>query len=170
MFSPTLPILLASAFIPVFTTTAAPPPIALHQSDYTFCYDYRYASFGPNPGDCADIINHQVARDPALRVPRTFSRDPNPDQFPLPYTWTTEKQLCNVTIDIPELPGRIHSVTADASRDQITQAAFDVMIACVLRDTRLGGLTSTGMRGHLFVRVEAGARSGGGRVRVDEVF
>ncbi len=58
-----------------------------------------------------------------------------------------------------QLPGEIVSHIALASMYDIRRAAFEVFMACVLRDDRLGGITQTGKWKNLQVRVESGGQS-----------
>lgn len=131
---------------PSYLALATPPPI--------FCYDSRYASHHPALEDCAAIINQQIGQQPHMSKLRVFSHHPTDTQLLLPHTWRTDRQQCNVTIDIPVLwPSRS---TAQASMDDIKRASFEVLVACVLRDEHLGGFTQAGKRGNLQVRIEAG--------------
>lgn len=151
LFSLSLALLTTTTFAASIRNAKVSPPI--------LCYDSRYAIQHPIPDDCAAIINQQIGGLPNLAVIRSFSRNPGRHQFLLPHTWATERHECNVTIDIMQLPGEIVSHIALASMYDIRRAAFEVFMACVLRDDRLGGITQTGKWKNLQVRVESGGQS-----------
>lgn len=159
MPSISIPILLFLSLALITTTLAASTIPNAKVSPPILCYDDRYAIQHPIPADCAAIINRQIGEQPHLAVIRSFSRNPNPHQFLLPHTWTTERHECSVTIDLLRLPGEIVSNIALASMYDVRRAAFEVFVACVLRGDRLGGITQTGKWKNLQVRVEGGGQS-----------
>ncbi|KAL8896643.1 MAG: hypothetical protein Q9207_007610 [Kuettlingeria erythrocarpa] len=120
-----------------------------------FCYDARYATDKPDLGDCAQIIGHNIAKPPMAARIRRFARNPTSYQLPLPHTWTTERGECNVTIDMPPLPGETEQEEAEASFLEIKRAAFEVFIKCVAGMDHLGGFMEAGTSRNLLVRVEA---------------
>lgn len=119
------------------------------------CYDPRYASHKPDLSDCAAIIGHNIAKPPMAGRVRSFARNPTATQLLLPHTWRTERGECNVTIDIPYIPGRIEEV-AQASMLDIKRAAFEVFMECVSGADQLGGFMQIGRNMNLQVSVEAG--------------
>ncbi|KAL8924109.1 MAG: hypothetical protein Q9208_004246 [Pyrenodesmia sp. 3 TL-2023] len=141
---------LAGLTIPTFAPTTVLPSVGV------FCYDSRYARDQPNISDCAAIIGHKIAKPPMAAAIRTFARHPTPVQFPLPYTWRSAQGECNVTIDIPDIPGATVREVARASMLDIKLAALEVFRQCVSSGDELGGFVQTGSSENLFVRVEAG--------------
>ncbi|KAL9016471.1 MAG: hypothetical protein Q9185_006188 [Variospora sp. 1 TL-2023] len=145
--------------------TSSPRPLHfLHDPYATLCYDRRYAVRCPSIVDCIAIIRQQIPMPTRnLRRIRTFSRKPRSQELALPHTWTTSVQECNVTIDIPELPGR--SQVARASMLDIQNAALSVVTKCVQDGDHLGGFAATRNANNLLVSVEAGDESVVGAVR-----
>lgn len=91
---------------------------------------------------------------------RSFSRTPGRYDLPLPHTWHTVRQQCNVTIDMLKLhPQERVPDVAQATMNDIIMAAAEIVDTCVMKDERLGGISQTGKLKNLQVRVEAGARS-----------
>lgn len=152
LFSTPILFSLSLALVPTFSTSLQNPRSPLP----VLCYDSRYALFHPDLQDCATIINRQIGQASKLDMLRSFSRHPNRYQLPLPHTWATERHECNVTIDLLKLPGERVPDVAQASLSDIKRAAFEVFLACVLRDHHLGGITQTGRLKNLQVRVEGG--------------
>ncbi|KAI4175745.1 MAG: hypothetical protein LQ346_008009 [Caloplaca aetnensis] len=135
----------------------APPYIAPpYNALQILCYDARYATHKPELGDCAAIIGHSIAKPPIAARVRKFARRPARYQLALPHTWRTEKGECNVTIDMPPVPGETGLEVAEASMLEIKRAAFEIFLKCVAGADHLGGLMQTGKNMDLQVRVEAG--------------
>ncbi|KAL8644251.1 MAG: hypothetical protein Q9210_007347, partial [Variospora velana] len=148
--------------LPTITTSIATPSHRtlnpLRGPYATICYDRRYANRRPSIVDCVAIIQHQIPWPTRnLRIIRTFARHPRSQELAVPYTWTTPMHECNVTIDIPELPGR--SQVARASMLDIKDAALSVLTKCVRDGDHLGEFAATGTANNLLVRVEAGDES-----------
>ena len=136
----------------------SPQPQLFDLSDY-LCYDSRYANHEPSPIDCFSIINSQIALYPSITAKRTFSRHPSKGQEKLPHTWSTVRQECNITIDIPELPKQRAGLYERASMLDIKIAANHVVLGCVLDHDHLGGVQQIGTNGKMQLRIQAGARS-----------
>ncbi|KAL8903073.1 MAG: hypothetical protein Q9171_007523 [Xanthocarpia ochracea] len=69
----------------------------------------------------------------------------------MPHTWDTVRQECSVTIDIPGSTTQI----AEASLEDVKEAALDVLAKCVYNADHLGGVTHTGVKHGLQVSVQA---------------
>ena len=162
MFFFSIPILLPLLFLAPTTilTASLSRPQGFSDLMPVLCYDSRYTIKYPVLADCVTIINRQIAQ-PQQKPSnaRSFSRHPNRQQLRLPYTWATERQECSVTIDILRLPGERVPDYAIASLNDIKRAAFEVLIACVLGDEHLGGVTQTGVKKNLQVRIGAGGQN-----------
>ncbi|KAL8698950.1 MAG: hypothetical protein Q9224_001621 [Gallowayella concinna] len=147
------------ALIIAFTTATATLNLPFSDTAHILCYDPRYASHKPDPDDCAQVLSREIGMSPVISRPRTFSRRPTGSQQQLPFTWKTEQDRCRVIIDIPELPKQRAGTAAQASMLDIKRAAFGVLLECVLKGDRLGGLVQTGKESKLQLRLEAGENS-----------
>ncbi|KAL9013739.1 MAG: hypothetical protein Q9173_001583 [Seirophora scorigena] len=118
------------------------------------CYDSRYAESAPVLSDCASIIANQIV------IPRYgtrtvyFSRNPVGEQFRVPKCWTTPRDNCRITIDIPPTAPAKPFDVEEATMLQIKTAALEVLRECVARGDHLGGIAAVGRHWHLQVRVE----------------
>ncbi len=129
------------------------------------CYDSRHVTRDPSLDDCAAIINHQIAVAPLIDQEIIFSRSPAHSQFHLPHYWTTRKNECIVTIDIPPFPGQsVAAQSEQASMTEIKRAALSVLMACVVRGNHLGGFVIAGREGRMVVSISRGEMERGGEI------
>lgn len=143
-------------------SSSTPTPLKTPSLDdsYAVCYDSRHAVYSPPMDDCAAIINHQIAVAPLVAQEITFSRHPTDSQFRLPHTWATTQNDCLVTIDIPPFPSqRAAEQSEQASMTEIKRAAFNVLMACVVRGDHLGGFGIAGKSQRLVVSIVAAKRA-----------
>ncbi|KAL8729512.1 MAG: hypothetical protein Q9166_004684 [cf. Caloplaca sp. 2 TL-2023] len=159
IISPTLALAALALNLVVLAVSTPTPQKLFADMSEILCYDSRYATQEPSLQDCAATINGRIALESSDTIVRTFSRNPTRYQLRLPHTWSTERQQCNITIDIPQLPKQRAGLYARASMLDIKKAAFEVMVACVVRGDHLGGVVQTGKENKLQLRVEAGRRS-----------
>lgn len=152
----------ALAALALSSSTARIPSLKDTES---ICYDSRHVTYHPSLDDCAAIINHQIAVAPLIGQEITFSRSPTHSQFRLPYYWTTTKNECIVTIDIPPFPGQpVAAQSEQASMTEIKRAALSVLMACVVRGNHLGGFVTAGRMQRLVVSIAGGERAKGGEI------
>ncbi|KAL8920648.1 MAG: hypothetical protein Q9208_006130 [Pyrenodesmia sp. 3 TL-2023] len=150
----------ALAALALASSTSTPMKTPSLDDSPGVCYDSSHAAYRPSMDDCAAIINHQIAVAPLVAQEIIFSRNPTHSQFRLPHTWATTQNDCLVTIDIPPFPHhRGHEQSEQASMADIKQAAFNVLIACVLRADRLGGFATAGRQQRLVVSITGAVRA-----------
>lgn len=118
------------------------------------CYDSRYAESAPVLTECASIIASQIVTPRYGTRTVYFSRHPVGEQYRVPKSWTTPRDNCRVTIDIPPTaPGKPFDVE-EATMLEVKTAALEVLRKCVARGDHLGGVAAVGRHWHLQVRVE----------------